>query len=322
MARMCQHLLRDLAPALARAGRRWGDKRIGIFLGTSTAGILESEIAYDIFVKQGKIPQDYNFVKKHAYDAALHVLRELTHFAGPSYVVSTACSSGAKVLGTAQRLISAGIIDAALVGGVDTLCQTTLRGFHGLGVLSPTACRPFAQSRDGISLGEGGAFMLLQREGPARAVLLGVGESSDAHHVSAPHPNGDGAFAAMQNALNWAVLNAANVDCVNAHGTATKLNDAAEAAAIHRLVGSQVPVVSTKSYTGHLLGAAGAVECAISLICLEHQMIPANLHAEPADDALQIYLPRAVLQQPVRTILSNSLAFGGNNASILLGLAQ
>lgn len=162
---------------------------------------------------------------------------------------------GAKVMSTAQRLITAGIIDAALVGGVDTLCQTTLRGFHGLGVLSSTACRPFSQLRDGISLGEGGALMLLQREGPARAVLLGVGETSDAHHVSAPHPNGDGAFAAMQNALNWAVLAATDVGCVNAHGTATKLNDAAEAAAINRLIGPQVPVISTKSYTGHLLGA-------------------------------------------------------------------
>ncbi len=317
--RLAAHLLRDLTPDLARVRARWGDKRIGLFIGTSTAGILHSEAAHAAWLETGKLPVDYDFAKQHAYDGVLTVLRHLTGIAGPGYVVSTACSSSAKVLAAAKRLIEADIIDAAVVGGIDTLCQTTLRGFHGLGVLSQTPCRPFGAGRDGISIGEGGALLLVERQGDARALLLSVGESSDAHHVSAPHPEGIGAELAMQFALDLAGLQPDAVGHINAHGTATPLNDAAEGAAISRLFGSDVPVISTKGYVGHLLGAAGAIEAVIGMLVLEEGFIPASLGVTPQDPEIAIHVPAQLLRQRCTTVLSNSFAFGGNNTCVALG---
>ena len=165
---------------------------------------------------------------------------------GPRYCISTACTSSAKVFATAKRLVDTNVVDAALVGGVDTICATTLHGFHALGVLSSIACRPFGENREGMNIGEGGALVLLERGGDGTVALLGAGESSDAHHMSAPHPEGIGAEAAIRAALAEARLDASAIDLVNAHGTGTPQNDSAEGAAIARVLGDRVPVASTK----------------------------------------------------------------------------
>ena len=318
---MLAHLHAPLSADIARARAKWGDHRLGIFLGTSNAGILQTESADTIRRATGNLPPTYDFSRQHAYGGGLALLRSLTGAAGPGWVNSAACASAAKALASAHRLIEADVLDAAIVGGADTLCQTTLRGFHGLGVLSAQKCQPFSAQRAGINLGEGGALFLLERQGNALGQLLAVGESCDAHHMSAPHPQGDGAFLAMERALQRAEVAPASIDHVNAHGTATRQNDAAEALAIFRLLGPQVPVASTKGYTGHLLGAAAAIELAISLHTLQTGLIPQTLGAIPVDPELQIAVTMTQAKREVRFLLSNSLGFGGNNASILLGRA-
>jgi 3-oxoacyl-[acyl-carrier-protein] synthase-1 len=320
IARLVAHLVADLEADIARARNTWGPARVGVFLGTSTAGILETEAAWRALAAPGgELPSGYEFSTQHAYDGMLVVARALTGLRGPGHVVSTACTSGAKVLGAAARLIALGAIDAALVGGVDTLCDLTLHGFHALGALSARACRPFSSERDGISIGEGGALMLLERRGEARARLIAVGESSDAHHISAPHPDGIGARTAMASALAMAGVSAAEVGHVNAHGTGTVLNDQAEARAIEAVLGRDVPVVSTKGYCGHTLGAAGAIEAVLTALALEVGWIPASVGAGPLDASLPIHVAQSRLTVKARYALSNSLAFGGNNTSVLLG---
>ena len=321
VARLTAQLVGDLDRDLQRARERWGARRIGVLLGTSNAGIAASEAAHAVQQTTGQLPDGYDFAKQHAYDGILEVVRSLAGLAGPAVVVSTACSSGAKVLAAAQRWLASGVVDAALVGGVDTLCGTTLHGFKSLGAISPRACRPFDRDRTGISIGEGGALLLLEREGTPRVRLLGVGESCDAYHLSAPHPQGLGAEAAMRRGLAIAQLDAGAVDYVNAHGTATPLNDAAEGLAIERVFGQNAWVSSTKAYTGHLLGAAGAVEAVLSAICLEQGLIPANLGCDTPDPAIAIALARIPMRQPVQVVVSNSFAFGGNNAAVILGAA-
>jgi 3-oxoacyl-[acyl-carrier-protein] synthase-1 len=251
----------------------------------------------------------------------LEAVRLRTGLEGPGFIVSTACSSSAKAFASAQRLLDADLCDAALVGGVDSLCQTTLRGFQSLEVLAKDPCRPFAQDRKGISIGEGCALALLERDGEAATAFLGAGETSDAHHMTAPHPQGLGAKAAMEEALRSAGLTAANVDHVNAHGTGTVLNDAAESLALRALFEDRVPVVSTKGYTGHLLGAAGATEAVFSILALEQGWIPASLGAAPLDPSLGIWVPQETLTRRSRVVLSNSLAFGGSNVSLAFGAA-
>jgi 3-oxoacyl-[acyl-carrier-protein] synthase-1 len=319
--RMLVHLLRDLDKPLAAARARWGADRVGIALGTSTAGIDESEQAHAFYRRHGKLPERYDFARQHPPDAMIEVVRALTGLGGPGLVVSTACSSSAKVFGVARRWLRSGVCDAVLVGGVDTLCQVTVRGFKSLALLSTRPCRPFAADRDGISIGEGGALLLLEREGDGPARLLGVGETSDAHHMTAPHPAGLGAVASMSEALAQAGLAAGEVDHINAHGTATPLNDAAEGLAIAALFGDRVPVVSTKGYTGHMLGAAGATEAVFSIAAIAQGWLPASLGAENLDPALPIQIVRKRMERPIRVVLSNSFAFGGNNACVAFGAA-
>ena len=318
LARLTAWLAAGVSEAVTAATQRWGPSRVGLFIGTSTAGIAETETAWATLAAGKPRPAGYSYHDQHAYHSVLAVLRGLTGIAGPGHVTSTACSSSGKVFASAARLIRAGIIDAALVGGVDVLCQTTLRGFFSLGALSATACRPFSAARDGINIGEGGALLLLERGEGAALRLRGVGESSDAHHMSAPHPGGRGARAAMAQALAQAQLDASAVSLVNAHGTGTKLNDAMEAHAIAAVLGGDVPVVSTKPYTGHLLGAAGAVEAVLSAICLEAGLVPAGLGLAPQDPACAVNVASTALHRPLDTVLSNSFAFGGNNVSVLL----
>lgn len=316
--RLAQLLLTQLEGPLARARARWRADRIGIVLGTSTSGADTTEQAFAHFVAQGSLPASYDFHKQHTFGALVDVIARLTGIAGPAWVVSTTCTSSAKPLGSARRMIEAGLLDAVLVGGIDTLCSMTMLGFHALGALSSRPCRPFSAERDGINIGEGGALLLVEREGEGPALLEAVGESSDAYHISAPHPEGLGATLAMQRALDEAGITAADVDHVNAHGTGTHLNDAAEGKAIAAVFGGSVPVASTKGYTGHMLGAAGATECALSILSLEEGLVPASVGAEPLDPALTIDVCIAPRHGRLRRVLSNSFAFGGSNASVLV----
>lgn len=320
--RIAALLLDDLEAPLERLFSRWRPERIAVLLGTSTAGADVTEEAYRHFLETGALPSDYDLFRQYTYGAILHVVRELTGSRGPSWVVSTACTSSAKPLASAERLISAGIIDAAIVGGIDTLCRMTLHGFKSLDALSATACRPFAEARDGLNIGEGGAFLLVEREGDPIAMLEGVGESSDAYHISAPHPEGLGARLAMQRALAHADCPASAVDHVNAHGTGTRLNDVSEAAAIEELFGREVPVVSTKSFTGHMLGAAGATEAAFAVIATQEGWIPGSLRAAPIDPKIHVRVNEQRLEGRFRHVLSNSFAFGGNNISVLIGAPE
>jgi 3-oxoacyl-[acyl-carrier-protein] synthase-1 len=240
-------------------------------------------------------------------------------------VVSTACSSSAKVFANAQRMIDAGLIDAAVVGGVDSLCLTTLYGFHSLQLLSAQPCSPYAAARNGISIGEAAAFALLTRAPshlPADAVLLrGAGESSDAHHMSAPHPQGLGARLAMQAALQAAGLVPDGIDYINLHGTATPSNDAAEDQAVCAEFGSELPCSSTKGHTGHTLGAAGALEAVICALALRHQLMPGGCHTRAQDPRLHAAYLRSNRRAPLKNVLSNSFGFGGSNSCLILGLA-
>jgi 3-oxoacyl-[acyl-carrier-protein] synthase-1 len=327
-ARLTQLVTLPMLPAIERSKQRWGSGRIGLILGTSTAGIGESEDAWVHHRDHGSLPSDYAIERQHALYATLEVVRRLTGVRGPSYVVSTACSSSGKVFASARRLISAGIIDAAVVGGVDSLCRMTVRGFASLEVLSPDPCRPFSSDRRGISIGEGAALLLLERRGQGvegiGVDLLGVGESSDAHHMTAPHPEGRGACAAMQRALAVAGVDPAEVDQINVHGTGTSMNDETESKAIRQLFASrdQLSLVATKGYTGHLLGAAGATEAVFVAATIERGELPASVGTAPLDPTLGVEVELERRPRATRRVLSNSLAFGGSNVSVLLGASE
>jgi 3-oxoacyl-[acyl-carrier-protein] synthase-1 len=306
--------------AIARVGRR----RLGLFLGTSTSGILETEIAYrHRDPVTGALPAAFSYRGTHNTFSVAAFLRALLDLGGPAVVVSTACSSSAKVFGSAQRMITAGVIDAALVGGIDSLCLTTLYGFHSLQLTSRGPCRPFAVDRDGISIGEGAAFALLERPGAAASAasvaLLGVGESSDAYHLSSPRPDGLGARLAMEAALVAAAVEPEQVDYVNLHGTATPSNDRAESCAVVALLGARVPCSSTKGATGHTLGAAGAVEAVISALALERGFMPGGINTREVDSTLGVHYLTATRAVAPSRVLSNSFGFGGTNCSLLFG---
>ncbi|HZY19968.1 MAG TPA: beta-ketoacyl-[acyl-carrier-protein] synthase family protein [Ramlibacter sp.] len=312
------------AQAVHAARERWGAHRVAVLLGTSTSGILETEHAYRRRGPDGALPGDFHYASTHSTAAVAHFVRLALGLEGPAWVVSTACSSSAKVFGDAARLIEAGLVDAAVVGGVDSLCLTTLYGFHSLELFSPEICRPWDAGRCGISIGEAAAFALLQREDGADAPvgrLLGVGESSDGHHMSSPHPEGAGAALAMQRALADAGLQPPQIDYVNLHGTATPNNDAAEDRAVEQVLGRDVPCSSTKGATGHTLGAAGGVEAVLGLIAIREGLMPGGLNLRERDPGLRIHYLGANRRGTVRHVLSNSFGFGGSNASLVLGAA-
>jgi 3-oxoacyl-[acyl-carrier-protein] synthase-1 len=306
------------------AASRHGVRRVGVFLGTSTAGILNTEIAYrQRDPAGGALPAWLNYEHTHNTFSVARYVRTALGLEGPAYVVSTACSSSSKVFAAAARLIGLGLIDAAVVGGVDTLCMTTLYGFKSLELLAHDICRPWDTRRTGLSLGEGAAFMLLERDanGPA-AWLLGCGESSDGHHMSSPHPEGAGAALAMRAALLDAGLPASAVDYLNLHGTGTPNNDAAEDLAVCAVFGADLPCSSTKGATGHALGAAGGVEAAVCLLALQHGLLPAGLNASQPDPDLHAnYLHQPLRRRP-GVVASNSFGFGGTNACLLFGAAS
>lgn len=308
------------AAAVASACARWGAGRVGVFLGTSTSGLLQTEFAYRRRRPDGALPADFFYgPTQNTYSLSAFVGHALG-LAGPSWVVSTACSSSAKVFGNAARLIAAGLIDAAVVGGADSLCLTTLYGFNSLELLSADICRPWDAGRNGLSIGEAAAFALVERESAApQGWLLGVGESNDGHHMSTPHPEGAGAIAAMHAALADAALAPADIDYINLHGTATPSNDAAEDRAVACVFGAQTPCSSTKGATGHTLGAAGGVEALISMLAIENALMPAGLNLQQRDPDLQLNYLRANRHAPVLRVLSNSFGFGGSNACLVFG---
>jgi 3-oxoacyl-[acyl-carrier-protein] synthase-1 len=319
-------LQQDGFVAAAQAARaRWGAHRVAVLLGTSTSGILETERAYGRRDAAGALPPDFHYAGTHSTASLARFVAAALGLTGPSWVVSTACSSSAKVFADAARLIDAGWVDAAVVGGVDSLCLTTLYGFHSLQLFVEDICRPWDAHRSGVSLGEGAAFALLQRE-PATgraplAQLLGTGESSDAHHMSSPHPDGAFAAQAMRAALAGAGLVPAQIDYINLHGTGTPSNDAAEDRAVQSVFGTTVPCSSTKGATGHTLGAAGGVEAVISLLALRHGLMPGGLNLRERDPALGVHYLQANRMQAMRHVLTNSFGFGGSNASLVLGAA-
>ena len=314
------------ADAVRAAAARCSAARVGVFLGTSTSGILQTELAYRRRDgASGALPADFDYARTHNTYSVTGYVRARLALAGPAWTVSTACSSSGKVFGAAARMIDAGLIDAAVVGGVDSLCLTTLYGFNSLELLAREPCRPWDRARSGLSIGEAAAFALLEplpaAPAPGAVALLGVGESSDAHHMSAPHPEGLGARLAMQAALGAAALRPADIGYINLHGTATPSNDAAEDRAVTEVFGTRTPCSSTKGATGHTLGAAGAVEAAIAALALRHGFIPAGVNTVEPDPALRADYVLEGREAPLKHVLSNSFGFGGTNCSLVLGRA-
>jgi 3-oxoacyl-[acyl-carrier-protein] synthase-1 len=313
------------AEAVRAAAARWGAARVGVFLGTSTSGILQTEVAYrHRDANTGALPASLQYGETHNTASVARYVRAALGLAGPACVVSTACSSSAKVYAAARRLIHLGLVDAAVVGGVDSLCMTTLHGFKALELTSGEICRPWDATRAGLSIGEAAAFALLQRDGasPAMGWLVGAGESSDGHHMSSPHPEGAGAALAMRGALAQAGLRPEQVDYLNLHGTGTPGNDAAEDRAVCAVFGTALPCSSTKGYTGHTLGAAGGVEASIALLSLQYGLAPPSLNLQQQDPALHAGLLRAPLHQPLKVVASNSFGFGGSNACLVFEAAS
>lgn len=300
---------------------KYGNGRIGVVLGSSTGGIEEASAGLAAYRRDSVWPADYRYAHQELAGPA-EFLAEWLELAGPCYTISTACTAGARALISAQRLLRAGLCDAVICGGVDTLARLPLNGFHALGAMDAARCRPFAADRAGINIGEAAALFLLTRERGA-VQLLGTGSSSDAHHMSSPDPAGHGAVAAMRAALADARLDAAQIDYVNLHGTATAHNDAMEAATLAAVFPHGVPCSSTKPLTGHTLAAAGALEAAFCWLALTDGRLPPQWRAgiaDPALPALRFVDPGARLPtgRP-RRLMSSSFAFGGNNACLVLG---
>nr|WP_279290889.1 beta-ketoacyl-[acyl-carrier-protein] synthase family protein [Pseudomonas sp. S25] len=321
----------QIEPQIRQAIQRYGSHRIGVILGTSTSGIDEAGRGIAAWLSDQQFPADYHY-QQQELGAAATFLSEWLQLSGPSYVISTACTSSARALLSARRALDIGLCDAVLCGGVDTLCKLTLNGFSSLEAVSPQRCNPFSRNRDGINIGEAAVLFLMTREasGEHSIALLGAGATCDAHHISAPEPSGRGAREAMQQALDNAGLTAAQIGYLNLHGTATPHNDAMESLAVKAVFPDGVPCSSTKPMTGHTLGAAGALEVAFCWLSLasentDHALPP---HAwdgqpDPALPSLQWTDTHTRLAQtPQRYLMSNSFAFGGNNISLIIGDAS
>ncbi|WP_299493287.1 beta-ketoacyl-[acyl-carrier-protein] synthase family protein [uncultured Shewanella sp.] len=317
------------------AKNRYGQHRIGIVLGTSTSGIESGEQALKFYNQEQDFPEGYDYALQELGNTS-QFLQAYFSLSGPCYTISTACSSSAKVFASAKRLLMADLCDMVIVGGADSLCQLTLNGFDALESISNVTCQPFSVNRQGINIGEGAAVFTLEKATSAQALtvqgqdpilLAGIGESSDAHHISAPHPEGQGAIIAMQAAIHNANIHASQIDYVNLHGTATQKNDAMESRAIEAVFTPNLPLVSsTKPLTGHTLGAAGAIEAAFCYLLLSDEnpqaLLPPHLWDEQIDSqnpSLSFVSQHKPVhgKKPLRYIMSNSFAFGGSNASLI-----
>jgi len=307
--------------AVASARARHPPERIAIVVGTSTSGVLSSEDAYRARdTATGALPPAYDYAHTHDMFSLARFVRAVLGLRGPAMVVSNACASSARVFADAHHLIESGACDAAVVGGADTLCRMTLRGFAALELISPVSCRPCDAERSGLSIGEAAGFALLEREGEGVA-LLGYGVSSDGYHMSAPHPEATGAIAAMRAALDCAGLSPDRIDYVNLHGTGTKSNDAIEDRGVAEVFGTGTPCSSTKGWSGHTLGAAGILEAIVSTLCIRHGLVPGCLNVAAIDPAFRARVVVANETCPVRRVISNSFGFGGSNCSLVLGTA-
>jgi 3-oxoacyl-[acyl-carrier-protein] synthase-1 len=310
------------AEATRAAIERHGAARVALVVGTSTSGILQTEQAFRARdPATGALPADFPYEQTHNTGSLAAYLRARLGVEGPAFVISCACASSAKAFGNAARMIASGLCDAAVVGGADSLCLTTLYGFHSLALNAPGPCRPFDVARDGISIGEAAGFVLLERPSSRDTAvhLLGYGESNDAHHMSSPHPEGAGARLAMERALSSAGVGAEQIDYINMHGTATKVGDIAEDLAVFNLFGDRPARGSTKGHTGHTLGAAGIVEAIVSALAIEHGLLPGTPHTETIDPAFHGRYQLAAEPARVDRVLSNSFGFGGSNCSLVFG---
>jgi len=309
--------------SVAACRKRLGAARIGVFVGTSTSGVQHTELAYRARdLEKNALPAWFDQRRtQNIYSVAAFTALRLG-LAGPSLAISTACSSSAKVFAAARRAIVAGVCDAAVVGGVDSLCLTTLYGFNSLQLISADICRPADSARTGISIGEAGGFALLDPLAESPLALLGYGETSDAYHMSLPEPGGRGAIESMRAALERANAEPHEVDYINLHGTGTIANDNAESRAVCDVFGSSTPCSSTKGWTGHTLGAAGMAEAAVSLMAIEHGLMPRSLNTRVRDPAIEAGILLENRLAPVQRVLSNSFGFGGSNCSLLFGSAQ
>ncbi len=312
-----------LLDAVQAAIERHGADRVALILGTSTASIGASEEAYRR-LEDAHFPHDLRRPGIHTPHSLTAFVAEATGITGPALTISTACSSSAKVFASAERMMRLGLADAALVGGVDTLCDSVLFGFNALELVSPESCRPFDARRRGISIGEAAAFALLERAdvAPRSPRLIGYGESSDAYHMSTPHPQGRGARAALDDALARAGLREDQVDYINLHGTATLKNDEVEAALLGERFPQRVRASSTKGFTGHTLGAAGGLEAVFSLIAIEQGLVPGNLGCTQPESVCAHQLALQSEEREIRVVLSNSFGFGGNNACLAFARAD
>ncbi|HEV2621429.1 MAG TPA: beta-ketoacyl-[acyl-carrier-protein] synthase family protein [Frateuria sp.] len=310
--------------AVRSVRERYGASRVALLLGTSTASIGATEEAYRRLDPDGGFPQDMLRRPIHTPHSLAGFVAEALALEGPCLTVSTACSSSAKVFASAERMIRLGLVDAAVVGGVDTLCESVLFGFNALELVSRAPCRPFDRARDGISIGEAAGFALLERvdAAPRALRLLGYGEASDAHHMSTPHPEGLGAEIALHDALARAGIEPARVDYINLHGTASLKNDEVEAALIARAFPPSTRASSTKGFTGHTLGAAGILEAVITLLALDHGLVPGNLGGADPDPACGPQFAWHNEARAVEVALSNSFGFGGNNACLAFARAD
>jgi len=307
---------------VAEVRARHGAARIGVFIGTSTSGVLQAELAYrrrDPIT--GALPADFSYFGTQNAMSPAEFTRRFLSLEGPVMSVSTACSSSAKVFASAYRHIKAGLCDAAVVGGVDSLCFSTLYGFSSLGLVSNRPCRPWDAERSGMNIGEGAGFALLEKMdgGVAGVALLGYGESSDAYHMSSPHPEGLGAAAAMKSALAMAGMTADAIDCINLHGTGTRANDESEDRAVMKVFGGGTPCSATKGWTGHTLGAAGITEALFAIGSIERGFLPGTLNSARLDPALSADVLLENRAASVTRVLSNSFGFGGSNCSLVLG---
>lgn len=302
--------------------QKYSKDRIAIILGTSTSGLDETENELKKFMQTGVPSRDFYYKTQEFGDPSMF-LADYLEIDGPAYTISTACSSSARALICGKSMLESGLVDAVIAGGADTLCKVPINGFNSMGVLSQERCLPFNKNRSGINIGEGGGLMILSKEKDSLE-LLGVGESSDAYHVSSPDPSGAGAISAMEMALNDASLTTNDIGYVNLHGTATKLNDAMESKAMASLFKGKVPCSSTKYMTGHTLGAAGIVEAAILCYLLKHDLdLPVQdfSHDEIDDTLDECGLIKEKIKAKKKVMMSNSFAFGGNNASIIIAKA-
>jgi 3-oxoacyl-[acyl-carrier-protein] synthase I len=324
--RLALHTSRQIQMEIESAISDFGAHRVAVVAGTTTSGIAEAESAFRFAKDRGAFPDGFAYAHMELGSPA-EFLALAWGLEGPVYTVSTACSSSAKALASARRLLRLGVCDAVLVGGVDTLCGFTLRGFSALGALSPDPGLPFSPNRKGINIGEAAAFFMMRRDrGPV--ILLGAGETSDAHNISAPLPGGEGAREAMLAALRDGGTDASEVGYVNLHGTGTEQNDAMEARAMSEVFPGGVPCSSTKPSTGHTLGAAGALEAGLCWGLLagysEDGWLPAQINdgiVDPAIMPLDLVRPGRLPASPPRLALSNVFGFGGTNVSLLLGTA-